>query len=642
VFHACATLCVLLAATYGQCSDCETSISYFAKNDGVKRKKRPPKLHELNKASKQINFSLHASHGRTSKHKKHFNVDSGATISCTNDSSIFETIDDITPHISVKVANGSVVRPTLCGTVRLNLLDKSNKSHSILLRNVYYSSDFSANLLSVDEMYNQHNYTTVFRGRRAHFTTPDGDDIPIVRDERSRYMLHAFSVVIDTALTWHRRFMHAGNLSLQRMGHEIPALANGKFDFSKCDCCLQGGAVKQPFGKRHWTKRQLPDSSFRKAPVTQRFTYFGERIACDLCGPFPDGINGDKYAIVFHDSHTLHIAVYTLPDKSKQTVLAAFQLFIQDHQHLLTKGIKEFWADNGGEFCNSDMDQFCEELCIKRSFSVPYCPPQNAYAERAWYSVLKPMRCAFVCSGVPHKFWPYFIKQAALIHNVLHDSHGSSPHMRAYKTPFDYNKLRSMGCLCYYLLPERERLSKLSPRAVPAYYLGLDDERNGHLVYVPSLSRITTAHHAVFNEDRKYDSSLDPNYVKIQDDPHDPGNIEPIGTTRRIYEEDRDLDDALRTRAADDPLHGTNSEWNVDHCPNSKCTFPRGHDGQCSDDASRFSRFRTLPQRMYAESTERIHSIYPECVNSCCVFSFDHCGLCEDEFAKSLLSRVRL
>ena len=88
----------------------------------------------------------------------------------------------------------------------------------------------------MDEIYNQHNYTTIFRGKCAHFTTPDGDDIPIVRDERSRYMLHAFSAVAETAVTWHKRFMHAGNLSLQRVANEIPALASGKFDFSKCDC----------------------------------------------------------------------------------------------------------------------------------------------------------------------------------------------------------------------------------------------------------------------------------------------------------------------------------------------------------------------------------------------------------------------
>ena len=86
-------------------------------------------------------------------------------------------------------------------------------------------------------------------------------------------------------------------------------------------------------------------------------------------------------------------------------------------------------------------------------------------------------------SGVSEKFWPHFLKQATVVHNVLHDSDGSSPHYRAYNEAFDYNRLRAMGCLCYYLLPEHERLSKLSPRAVPATNLGLDTERMGHILY---------------------------------------------------------------------------------------------------------------------------------------------------------------
>ena len=211
VFHTCASLCLLLATAYGQCPECETSISYFAKHDNVTRKRRPARANEIQKQHKNIIFSLQNSNGRTSKHKKHFNVDSGATISCTNDSSIFETIEDISPSIQVKVANGAIIKPTMCGTVRLNLTDKSNKIHSILLKNVFYSTQFSANLLSVDEIFSQHSYSTTFRGRRACFHTPDGDEIPIVRDERSRYMLHAFSVVPDSALLWHKRFMHAGN-----------------------------------------------------------------------------------------------------------------------------------------------------------------------------------------------------------------------------------------------------------------------------------------------------------------------------------------------------------------------------------------------------------------------------------------------
>lgn len=66
---------------------------------------------------------------------------------------------------------------------------------------------------------------------------------------------------------------------------------------------------------------------------------FGQRISSDLCGPFPSGINGERYAIVFHDSATSYIAVYTLPDKEKETVVKAFEQFLIDHERFLPNGV---------------------------------------------------------------------------------------------------------------------------------------------------------------------------------------------------------------------------------------------------------------------------------------------------------------
>ena len=35
-------------------------------------------------------------------------------------------------------------------------------------------------------------------------------------------------------------------------------------------------------------------------------------------------------------------------------------------------------------------------------------------------------------------------------------------------------------------------------------------------------------------------------------------------------------------RPVDDPRHGTQHDWDENHCENSDCTFPRGHPGLCS------------------------------------------------------------
>ena len=93
------------------------------------------------------------------------------------------------------------------------------------------------------------------------------------------------------------------------------------------------------------------------------------------------------------------------------------------------------------------------------------------------------------------------MEQAALIHNIC-PRHGDDviPYELIYKRSFDYRTLRAAGCKTYYLVPENKLRSKLSERAVPAMYLQRDCEREGDVLYVPSLHIITTSFHHVFSE----------------------------------------------------------------------------------------------------------------------------------------------
>ena len=155
-------------------------------------------------------------------------------------------------------------------------------------------------------------------------------------------------MVADSARLWHRRFMHVSAPALRRLGHIIPELA-AECNFSDCNACLQGGARKIPTFVQ--PRRPRKYNSFGK----NEFTYFGQRIASDLCGPFPKGNHGELYAIVFHDSYSKYIALYALPDKSKETVLTAFQQFLSDHSDRLSQGVGHFWTDNGGEYLNKNV-----------------------------------------------------------------------------------------------------------------------------------------------------------------------------------------------------------------------------------------------------------------------------------------------
>ena len=630
-FHFCKTIALLLAtcsATSDICNACELTCTYLAYDSGIVRKRRIAKPKEVVDATRpprrtQVVFNL--GKGRTAKHKSaSWTTDSGATVSVTNRLDIFETIDDVSPNVKVRVANGHTVSVQCIGTVRLNMVDSSGKPYAVLLSNVFYSPDFSSNLLSVHEMYRQHRISTVFRGNKASFVTADDVEIPITFSRDRQYLLQANAVVNESALCdaladlWHSRLMHCGNAALRRMACVIPALKRCKFDFSKCDACLSGAGRKLPISVK---PRASPDSSFRRKP--HKFTYFGERIASDLCGPFPTGLRGEKYTINFYDCHTKYIKLYCLPNKEKLTVLNAFKQFLADHQHILLHGIGEWWTDNGGEFLNKSMDAFCEELCVKRAFSIPYEPRQNPYAERANGTVLRPMRSMFAASGAPEHFWPDVARHAALVHNVLKDDQCNSPYETVHGKAFDYDTLHNVLCLCYYLLPERDRASKLSPRALPARYLGVDPIRHGHIVYVPGLQRYTSAYHVVFNEYRYYDVRMDKSNVTFGD--REPSHTE-SHRLRSSYNEERDHSPGSILPPSVNPQHGTlptdgdPGDWNAGHCSNSACLYPNGHDGLCSH------------QEVYAVSREHPRRLYPECsVNQTCMFHAGHCGECMDD-----------
>ncbi|GJR92870.1 ribonuclease H-like domain-containing protein [Tanacetum coccineum] len=70
--------------------------------------------------------------------------------------------------------------------------------------------------------------------------------------------------------------------------------------------------------------------------------------------------------------------------------------FIKEIENLVDKKVKIIRSDNGTEFKNKVMDDFCKEKGIKREYSVARTPQQNGVAERGFkpaLSFMKPFGC---------------------------------------------------------------------------------------------------------------------------------------------------------------------------------------------------------------------------------------------------------
>ena len=426
------------------------------------------------------------------RRRNNFVIDSGATIHCINDKSLFTSFDP-SRIINVVVANNQVITCEGAGTVVLPLTNDQGITRQVVLHNCVYSPHFGTNLISVRRLWKDNRISTRFGRRNYLKCKATGDKFEF--NEAGYNITSAYSVRKADSIdmkTLHARFGHPSH---ERMKHLI-AHSKGIPHISHhtpqhpddCDACNAGGGKRFPFPSRK----------------KHKYTYFGERISSDICGPFPKSVDGYKYALCFVDSATNYLDVFLLKSKAAHEVSDCFRKYLNTHKLHLSHGKQVRWhTDNGGEFTSHELDEFCEEFAVRRSFSVPYAPPQNSHAERMWGILLRPTRIMLAHAHVHESFWSYALLHAATLHNIMPSRkfpHRISPHECLNKTPPDVSKFRVWGCVTWWLVPDHELPSKVSPRSLPAVNLGFDPIRNGYIVYIPHRNRITSAYHVVFQE----------------------------------------------------------------------------------------------------------------------------------------------
>nr|GFA72474.1 ribonuclease H-like domain-containing protein [Tanacetum cinerariifolium] len=103
------------------------------------------------------------------------------------------------------------------------------------------------------------------------------------------------------------------------------------------------------------------------------------------------------------------------------------KVFTNDNSCVACKNGKQHRAsyflgcDNGTEFKNSDLNQFCRLKGIKREFSVPRTPQQNAITERKNRTLIEVARTLLADLLLPILFWAENNNKDALVDGNEHD-----------------------------------------------------------------------------------------------------------------------------------------------------------------------------------------------------------------------------
>ncbi|GJS95713.1 putative ribonuclease H-like domain-containing protein, partial [Tanacetum coccineum] len=172
----------------------------------------------------------------------------------------------------------------------------------------------------------------------------------------------------NEAKLWHRRLGHLNFKNLNKLvkGNLVRGLPSKSFkNDHTCVACQKG--------KQH--------KASCKAKIDRFVTHPLHTLHMDLFGPTSvRSINHASYCLVITDDCSRFCWVFFLAKKDETSNI--LKTFIKQIENQLNQKVKIIRSDNGTEFKNRVMLEFCGEKGIKQEFSNARTPQQNGVAER--------------------------------------------------------------------------------------------------------------------------------------------------------------------------------------------------------------------------------------------------------------------
>ncbi|GJZ28923.1 putative ribonuclease H-like domain-containing protein [Tanacetum coccineum] len=104
-------------------------------------------------------------------------------------------------------------------------------------------------------------------------------------------------------------------------------------------------------------------------------------------------------------------------DFEDDEISGILKTFITGIENQINHKVKIIRYDNGTEFKNNDMNQFCGMKWIKREFSVTRTPQQNIVAEIKNMTLIEATRTMLADSLLPTTFWAEAVNSACYVQN---------------------------------------------------------------------------------------------------------------------------------------------------------------------------------------------------------------------------------
>nr|GEZ83720.1 ribonuclease H-like domain-containing protein [Tanacetum cinerariifolium] len=147
--------------------------------------------------------------------------------------------------------------------------------------------------------------------------------------------------------------------------------------------------------------------------------------------------------------------------------------FITEIENLKDLKVKIIRCDNGGEFRNKEMNDFCSRKWIKREFSNARTPQQNGVAERRNRTLIEAARTMLADAKLPVTFWAEAVNTACYVQNrvIVNKSQNKTPYELFNGRTHAIRFLKPFGCHVI-ILNTLDNLGKFEAQGDGGYIIG--------------------------------------------------------------------------------------------------------------------------------------------------------------------------
>ncbi|GJS16540.1 putative ribonuclease H-like domain-containing protein [Tanacetum coccineum] len=232
---------------------------------------------------------------------------------------------------------------------------------------------------------------------------------------------------------------------------------------------------------------------------------------------------------------------------TKDETSGILKTFITGIENQINHKVKIIRCDNGTEFKNNDMNQFCGMKGIKREFSVARTPQQNGVAERKNRTLIEAARTMLADSLLPTTFWAEAVSTACYVQNrvLVTKPHNKTPYELLHGRPPSISFMRPFGCPVT-ILNTLDPLGKFDEKADEGFFVGYSINSKAFRVFNTRTRKVEENLHITFLENKPNVAGSGPDWLFDIDLLTNSMNYEPVtaGNQTNKNAEDAVADDA--------------------------------------------------------------------------------------------------